>query len=407
MAESDYHGDSDGEGEAPGMSDAAGVQWAHDRELIRGVLGEERGALEQLYTEKLWPIVEANQGHCPVALVERFYRESCRALRELINKSRPPEHELWSSRVSNLGEKLATKLRSAEWDWLRITLVLRGRVDAADALLTKYDSRILRLAQRFKDKYPEIVDDLAQEGRMMFRDEVILRYNPNRGTTLWEYAAVVLRRRMHATCIKWAKPRVPEPLYRRVTAAIDKLREKHPQREPTPEEIARECGDSIEDVRQVMQSGSLRRVTSFDKNWYDEEAPPLAAVDWAADPEDVAVRRAQFEALVEYLNERGGTGPGEQDGVRWLVLFVLKESEGFTWEEMVALLQGHMALDWPNIHETYALPYSVPTDLTPIRQLFGPGQVKLTVDNLKRWYVRRTTSLRRWLKPRLGRRRPE
>lgn len=401
----DRHVDS--EGEAPSERDEAREERAHDWGLIRGVFDERWEALDQLCAEELWPIAEANQHHCPVNLVERFYRESCKALNELIDTHRPMEGELWSSEISALQKELATRLRSAGWDWLQVTLVSQGRPESEDALLAKYDGQIISLAKRFGEMYPEIMEDLVQEGLIFFKDEVIVRYNPDRGTTLWEYAAVILSKKMWSICSKWAKPRVPKVLYRRVMAAADKLRKKHPLREPTPEEIAQECGDPIEDVRRAMQPGPLRPETSFDKNWYDEEAPTLAAVDWDADPEDVAMRRAQFDALVDYLNERGGTGPGKQDGVRWVVLFVLKESEGFTWDEMVALLQGRMFIDWLSVHETYALPFSVPTRWQTICQLFGPGQVKLTVDNLKRWYLRRATSLRKWLRPKSGRRQSE
>lgn len=392
MPNSDYlepTNDSESKGD-----DEADPEWIRVRDLIRAASNRDGEALTQLCREKLEPVVAQYGGDCPQALVDRFYKEGSDALTHLINTG---GYRLqcaeWCAEAQRIQTTLASTLQAADHDWSYVKLIKKGgSVTAEDHLLRRYEARIRGVAYTFHDRYPEIVDDLAQEGLITFRDEVIPNYNPDRRVTLWEYARRIVWRDMRDASHEWAKPRLGAPLYRQVMAAAGRLRSKY-KREPTYAEIAQECDVSTDDVREVMEIGRGRRESSLDSSWDDDETHPPEAEARGADPLTLVLRRAYYDAVVRRLNENSGKDADGHDGERWLVLFVLKYYEGYSWDEILAILLGDVDIDWPSVHEAYSLPYALPTEKAQICRLFQYGGPKLTVDNLKRWYARRTAFL--------------
>lgn len=396
MPDSDYLGS--GSDSEPGGGNAADEQWLHDCALIRSVLSGDSAALVQLCNEKLGPVIARSRGDCPHALVERFYKEGSDALAQLINTG---GHELqrvdWRSHIQNIQAALAFELQTGDQEWLFVTLINSGNLPAEDHLLRKYEMKIKGIAYSFRALYPEIEDDLAQEGLIAFRDKVIPTYDPGKGVTLWEYARKIIWRSMNEASRKWAKPRSQAPLYLSVRAATRRLRNKY-KREPTYTEIADECGVSTDDVREVMEAGHGRRESSLDKGWDDGEAQVHEVEDRQADPWNQVSRRARYDAVMRYLNENSGKNTDGHDGERWVLVFVLKHYEDYSWDDLLDILLGHKDVDWQSIHEVYSLPFSLPARSDEICRLFQDGGPKLTLDSLKHWYSRRSNLLQKSLK---------
>ncbi len=368
-------------------------EWKRNQALVDQAQNGHGGALAQLRREQVRPIADAYKGRCPQSLSDRLYRTGCDVLDEWLNEARDQtDADEWARAVSRIKETV--RKQYDDWARDRDLAAMSQRANsrlADDALLEKYSKRIEYVARKFREFCDEISDDLAQEGRILLYSKVIPTYDWRTGYTLWEYAAKAVWRRMRDVCLSWTKAqRKADPMRRLVLATFDNLRQEL-GREPTPQEVAEECGLEVEDVRSMLQRRESPDVASLDR--WDGDDSDGAAVrqpgSWGNDPAALLSAQSLHDQIVRFLNEQSD----DQDGVKWLTAFTLNNLEEYWWHEIVDVLSECKSVRWPDLHEHYQLPPSVPTNWHEICALFSNPPPKLTEESMKKWFGRRRTRL--------------
>ena len=110
---------------------------------------------------------------------------------------------------------------------------------------------------------------------------------------------------------------------------------------------------------------------------------------WDNDPAALLSVQALHDQIVRFLNEQSS----DQDGVKWLTAFTLNNLEEYWWHEIVDILSECKPVRWPELHEHYQLPASVPTSWQKICAMFETPPPKLTEESIKKWFRRRRTRL--------------
>lgn len=368
-------------------------EWKHNEALIDQAQNGHGGALAQLRKEQVRPIVDAYRGRCPQGLIDRLYRAGCDVLDEWLNEARDQtDADDWSRAILRIKEKV--RKQYDDWAWDRDLAAMSQRANsglADDALLEKYGKRIESVARKFREFCDEIGDDLAQEGRILLYSKVIPTYDWSTGYTLWEYAAKAVWRRMRDVCLSWTKAqRRADPMRKLVLVTFDSLRQEL-GKEPTPQEVAEECGLELADVRSMLQKRESPGVASIDRsNGDDSDGAGVRQLgSWGNDPATLVAGQSLYDQVVRFLNEQSG----DQDGVKWLAAFTLNNLEEYWWHEVVDVLSECKPVQWPDLHEHYRLPASVPTNWQRICALFDTPPPKLTEESMKKWFGRRRTRL--------------
>jgi hypothetical protein len=175
-----------------------------------------------------------------------------------------------------------------------------------------------------------------------------------------------------------------------VLVTFDSLRQEL-GKEPTPQEVAEECGLELADVRSMLQKRESPGVASIDRsNGDDSDGAGVRQLgSWGNDPATLVAGQSLYDQVVRFLNEQSG----DQDGVKWLAAFTLNNLEEYWWHEVVDVLSECKPVQWPDLHEHYRLPASVPTNWQRICALFDTPPPKLTEESMKKWFGRRRTRL--------------
>jgi RNA polymerase sigma-B factor len=140
-----------------------------------------------------------------------------------------------------------------------------GDVDARDQLI----QRCLPLARHLAGRYSrsgESVDDLVQVASIGLI-KAVDRFDPSRGTAFSSFAvpSILGELKRHFRDHGWAAhvPRAVQERALKVNAAVDKLTARH-GRSPTPKEVARASGFSVEEVLEAQQATCSFESSSLD-----------------------------------------------------------------------------------------------------------------------------------------------
>ena len=142
---------------------------------------------------------------------------------------------------------------------------LHGDVQARDELIRRCLPLARRLAARYQ-RGSEPLDDLLQVASIGLI-KAVDRFDPTRGTAFSSFAvpSILGELKRHFRDHGWAA-RVSRPVQERVlrvNGAVDRLSREH-GRTPTPSEIAKAIGESVEDVLAAMEAARAYDSVSLD-----------------------------------------------------------------------------------------------------------------------------------------------
>ena len=274
----------------------------------------------------------------------------------------------------------ATTALSAEREAALVLLAQHGRRDALDELVLVHHECLWQVARTFScpDMAPGDIFAVAYD---YFREKAVITYRSGRGTRLWTWTCGLLHRKLRDACVKANqipdKVRRCRPSVLAAQATLTQLLEH----EPTVRELAEWVDEEEALVKAVLQSGL--KVVSLSAGETDAEpggVAELAAPGRSADARLVLADACQ--AICKVL--------GDRVGIKFLVLWLLREYGGYEWKVIVAMLSDDFADEpvWRTAQTDLILPTALHVPWTDACQLFSGSPPRLTEVNLRDWYGR-------------------
>jgi RNA polymerase sigma-B factor len=162
------------------------------------------------------------------------------------------------------------------------------------------------LALRYADS-GEPFEDLVQVASIGLV-KAVDRFDPERGVAFSTFAVPTIlgELRRHFRDRGWAI-HVPRDL-KEAALRVDRAIAAHPGRPPTPAELAKATGFTVEEVLDAMEAGGAHRALSLDApTGNDDDGAPSTIVDQLGDEDDELSRardRATIARLSSVLDER-------------------------------------------------------------------------------------------------------
>ncbi|MEV4647450.1 SigB/SigF/SigG family RNA polymerase sigma factor [Saccharopolyspora sp. NPDC049357] len=180
------------------------------------------------------------------------------------------------------------------------------RSELRDRLVTEHLPVAEHIARRFSHR-GESQEDLTQVAVLGLINAVD-RFDPERGVDFLSYAVPTIMGevRRHFRDTGWAvrMPRRLQELHLSVSAAIARLSQEL-GRAPTPSELAKDLGISVNDVYHGLEAGNAYRSASLDELLTDTDEIPLGDAIGSDDAELAEVEnREMVRPLLEELPER-------------------------------------------------------------------------------------------------------
>jgi RNA polymerase sigma-B factor len=157
------------------------------------------------------------------------------------------------------------------------------------------------LALRYADS-GEPFEDLVQVASIGLV-KAVDRFDPERGVAFSTFAVPTIlgELRRHFRDRGWAI-HVPRDL-KEAALRLDRAIASHPGRPPTPAELAKATGFTVEEVLDAMEAGGAHRALSLDApTGSDDEGAPSTIVDQLGD-EDQEISRARDRATIARLSQ--------------------------------------------------------------------------------------------------------
>ncbi|MDQ2805463.1 MAG: hypothetical protein M3Z04_00865 [Chloroflexota bacterium] len=267
---------------------------------------------------------------------------------------------------------------------LLIARAQTGDILALDDLEVTHHPCIQRVACAFR--CPELpATDLQQDGCYAFRAKAVPHYRLDQGshereTRLWSYSYTWVWSAMRDACARWHQ--LSSDATRYFGRILDSARalSQTLDHAPTITEIAAAAAVKPSVVEEVLHMGHrdlpLDPLPAADA---EDLQPALQLPDRGPSPETSAFGRAAYEEVIRLL--------GPTDGVKWLVLFLLKEA-GHGWDRISGCLGG--AADgpaaWGSACTDQPLPATVPRAWDGVLACFRQAPQESGANTLSAWY---------------------
>ena len=237
-----------------------------------------------------------------------------------------------------------------------------------------------------------------QEGCYAFRAKAVPHYRLDEETRekeirLWSYAYNWVWSAMRDACAQWHG--LSSDATRYFGRVLDTARtlSQSLDHEPTVPEIAAAAKLKPSVVQEVLSSG--RREIPLDPTPADEEEeerPQRQLTDPSPPHHTRAFGRDLYDEVITVL--------GPSDGVKWLILFLLKEA-GYAWNTVSAFLRGDpaAAAAWPVACTDKPLPDRVPTAWEGVLACFQQAPQESGANTLCTWYNEKRKILAQKLRP--------
>ena len=184
--------------------------------------------------------------------------------------------------------------------------VTDAELRARDELIERHLPLARRLARRYS-RSPDLYEDLAQVAALGLV-KAVDRYDPARGTSFSSFAVPTilgeLKRYFRDT--RWALhvPRDLQERAQRVENEIERLTAVH-GRAPTPRDVARAIGVSVEDVLEARDAFNGFEAASLDAPVADEDSDTTGDLIGADDDRyEIVDELASLEPALELLSDR-------------------------------------------------------------------------------------------------------
>lgn len=248
-------------------------------------------------------------------------------------------------------------------------------------LLDEHDRCIKRVTIRFGCQGVE-TKELVQVGQIGFVKGVY-RFDLSKEYRLWTYARYWVGNLIIGRCAKeYGFSEKARKAYRSIKDAWEQLKQEVLQ-EPSYEEIAQRSGKSVSVVEEVLSI--VNRQLSLEQIEEEGSAIPTSLLEEAGLISDPSLTEwLDFGLVMELL--------GSKYGPKWIVLHLLQNQLGNSWEEIIDFLTTPTPAEeqtWPQLCDEWNLPSEISRDWSKVCGLFKSRKS----NTLLQWYHRKRRTI--------------